>query len=32
MILIIDAMDLLYAGALDGFCIVSSDIAKYLKI
>ncbi|WP_180059554.1 NYN domain-containing protein [Acinetobacter sp. YH12128] len=25
MILIIDAMDLLYAGALDGFCIVSSD-------
>ena len=23
--LIIDAMDLLYAGALDGFCIVSSD-------
>ena len=27
MILIIDAMDLLYAGALDGFCIVSSDSA-----
>ncbi|WP_273777508.1 NYN domain-containing protein [Acinetobacter sp. GSS19] len=25
MILIIDAMDLLYSGALDGFCIVSSD-------
>nr|WP_287911772.1 NYN domain-containing protein [Acinetobacter sp.] len=25
MILIIDAMDLLYGGALDGFCIVSSD-------
>lgn len=25
MILIIDAMDLLYVGALDGFCIVSSD-------
>ena len=25
MILIIEAMDLLYAGALDGFCIVSSD-------
>lgn len=25
MILIIDAMDLLYAGALDGFCIISSD-------
>ncbi|RKG43982.1 NYN domain-containing protein [Acinetobacter cumulans] len=25
MILIIDAMDLLYAGALDDFCIVSSD-------
>jgi hypothetical protein len=25
MILIIDTMDLLYAGALDGFCIVSSD-------
>ena len=25
MILITDAMDLLYAGALDGFCIVSSD-------
>ena len=25
MILIIDAMDLLYAGALDGFCVVSSD-------
>ena len=25
MILIIDAMDLQYAGALDGFCIVSSD-------
>ena len=25
MILIIDAMDLLYAAALDGFCIVSSD-------
>ena len=25
MILIIDAMDLLYAGALDGFCILSSD-------
>ncbi|MCW8040144.1 NYN domain-containing protein [Acinetobacter entericus] len=25
MILIIDAMDLLYSGSLDGFCIVSSD-------
>ncbi|TXJ07774.1 MAG: NYN domain-containing protein [Acinetobacter sp.] len=25
MILIIDAMDLLYGGALDGFCIISSD-------
>lgn len=25
MILIIDAMDLLYSNALDGFCIVSSD-------
>lgn len=25
MILLIDAMDLLYSGALDGFCIVSSD-------
>jgi uncharacterized LabA/DUF88 family protein len=25
MILIIDAMDLLFGGALDGFCIVSSD-------
>ncbi len=25
MILIINAMDLLYSGALDGFCIVSSD-------
>ena len=25
MILIIDAMDLLYAGNLDGFCIISSD-------
>ena len=25
MILIIDAIDLLYSGALDGFCIVSSD-------
>ncbi len=25
MKLVIDAMDLLYAGALDGFCIVSSD-------
>lgn len=25
MILIIDAMDLLYGGALEGFCIVSSD-------
>lgn len=25
MILLIDAMDLLYSGALDGFCVVSSD-------
>lgn len=25
MILIIDAMDLLYSGSLDGFCIISSD-------